>query len=130
MQNTTRTQTGDANGSSYSGRLDTTLEDFARTLNREGYVITGTSGDAPLNYRDMGGVIGHDDFRWAANRFEPGAGGSMAAYLENGDAFDGAWFFHGANQFPSVHFRWYTDQLEGARRAEEDRLISRINARR
>ena len=110
---TTTTQTGDANGSSYSGRLDSTLEDFARTLNREGYVITGTSGQTPLHYRGMSDVIDHDDFRWAANRFEPGAGGSMAAYLENGDAFDGPWFFHGAKPYPSVHFRWYTDRIGG-----------------
>ena len=111
--NSTRTTTGDANGSQYSGRLDTTLEDFARTLNREGYVITETSGEYALGYRNMTDVISHDDFRWAANRFETGAGGSMASYLENGEAFDGPWFFHGAKEFPSVHYRWYTDRIGG-----------------
>ena len=113
MQNTTTTQTGAANWGMYSGRLDSTLEDFTRTLQHTGYVVTQTSGQAPLGYRGNDGRIAHDDFRWAANRFEEG---SMAAYLENGDAFDGAWFFHGANQFPSVHFRWYTERLEGATR--------------
>lgn len=110
---TTTTQTGDANGSSYSGRLDRTLEDFTRNLDREGYVITSTSGEYALGYRNMTDVISHDDFRWAANRF--GGGGSMAAYLENGDAFDGPWFFHGAKPYPSVHYRWYTDRLDTSR---------------
>ncbi len=115
MQTTsTRTQTGDANGSSYTGRLDLTLEDFARTLDREGYVITETSGEPALGYRGMSDVISHDDFRWAANRFEAGAGGSMASYLENDEgSIDGPWFFHGAKHFPSVHYRWYTKGLEG-----------------
>jgi hypothetical protein len=61
--------------------------EFAYTVERYGAAAV-ENNDAPFssNHHTIGCGVGHDDARWAESRFLEG---SMAAYYENGEPFDG-----------------------------------------
>lgn len=58
------------------------LEEWRRTLDRDGAVVTETHNGRPFNHRLIGCGVSHNDAAWAETRFTEG---SMAAYYENGE---------------------------------------------
>ena len=75
---------GDHQGSVFTARIEDDLKSFKRTLETKGYVkAEDTLTPRPWNHRVIGVGVGHDDADFAE------IGRSMAAYYENGEAFDG-----------------------------------------
>lgn len=63
--------------------------EFVRSLTDHGHAIVTSSEssfDRSWNHRIIGTGVGHDDAKFCES------GESMAAYYENGDAWDGRWF--------------------------------------
>lgn len=79
--------------------------DIARAvqlLHDEGAVITKV-GYPPANHYVIGVGIGHQDADFAER------GDSMAAYYENGDAYDGHWWEPSKLSFPTGARKTYAD---------------------
>ncbi len=75
---------------SYEGRSGISpgdLGEWLRVLERFGHAITEPNVyPRPTNHRMIGCGVGHSDVDWCESRFREG---SMAAYYENGEAWNG-----------------------------------------
>ena len=80
------------------------LETFAHALDTYGYaVVEQSSYLRPWNHRMIGTGVGHNDARFSESG---GAEGSMAAYYENGQTFDGSKWWD-TDDFSSEGVRYY-----------------------
>jgi hypothetical protein len=77
------------------------LEEFVNRINSDGFAIIERSWPRPTHHRLIGSGVGHDDAQFAE------IGRSMAAYYENGEAFEGLRWWEDTHRYFSIGVTYY-----------------------